>query len=207
MFVVVGVSGAIDFALFYASGQVMDRFGRLWAALPAMLLMGAVAPLSGRLCDRFGSAITIAGGGVAIGLYVKPEALLAQAPGAAAPQLSPLSFITVAPDGIVTIVAKNPEIGQGIKTSLPQILADELDVDWKNVRLVQADLDEVKYGVVERVMKDIETLVKNSAPFAGQTIRDVVTVNGVRDRLRVLLVVCRRWMSWPQPFICRDRAP
>lgn len=38
---VVGVSGALDFALFYASGQVMDRFGRLWAALPAMLLMGA----------------------------------------------------------------------------------------------------------------------------------------------------------------------
>jgi MFS family permease len=37
---VVGVSGAVDFALFYASGQVMDRFGRLWAALPAMLLMG-----------------------------------------------------------------------------------------------------------------------------------------------------------------------
>jgi MFS family permease len=38
---VVGISGAIDFALFYASGQVMDRYGRLWAALPAMLLMGA----------------------------------------------------------------------------------------------------------------------------------------------------------------------
>ena len=37
---VVGISGAIDFALFYASGQVMDRFGRLWAALPATLLMG-----------------------------------------------------------------------------------------------------------------------------------------------------------------------
>jgi MFS family permease len=37
---VVGVSGAIDFALFYVSGIVMDRFGRLWAALPAMILMG-----------------------------------------------------------------------------------------------------------------------------------------------------------------------
>jgi MFS family permease len=38
---VVGIAGAIDFALFYASGQVMDRFGRLWASMPAMLLMGA----------------------------------------------------------------------------------------------------------------------------------------------------------------------
>lgn len=38
---VVGVAGAIDFALFYASGQVMDRFGRLWAVLPAMLLIGS----------------------------------------------------------------------------------------------------------------------------------------------------------------------
>ena len=38
---VVGVSGALDFALFYASGQVMDRYGRLWAALPSMLLMSA----------------------------------------------------------------------------------------------------------------------------------------------------------------------
>lgn len=37
---VVGVSGALDFVLFYASGQIMDRFGRLWAALPSMLLMG-----------------------------------------------------------------------------------------------------------------------------------------------------------------------
>lgn len=37
---VIGVSGAVDFALFYVSGQIMDRFGRLWSALPAMLIMG-----------------------------------------------------------------------------------------------------------------------------------------------------------------------
>ena len=89
----------------------------------------------------------LAGGGVVFSLYLKPKAGLAQAPGAqpAAP-LSPVSFIRVAPDGIVTIMSKNPEIGQGIKTSLPMIIADELDVDWKDVRLQQADLDEVKYG-------------------------------------------------------------
>jgi isoquinoline 1-oxidoreductase beta subunit len=89
----------------------------------------------------------LAGGGLAIAAYLDPvHHLFAQGPGrGAAPALAPAAFIKVARNGTVTIIGKNPEIGQGIKTTLPMLIAEELDVDWSNVIVEQGDLDQ-KYG-------------------------------------------------------------
>ncbi len=59
---------------------------------------------------------------------------------------NPLAFVSIGDDGTVTIVCHRSEMGQGVRTGMPMIVADELEADWKRVRVAQAPGDEKKYG-------------------------------------------------------------
>ncbi len=87
----------------------------------------------------------IAGGGMLLTSYLSPVTDLAEAM-TPLDDFTPNAFIKITSDGAITIMAKNPEIGQGVKTMLPMIIADELGADWKTVKIEQALFDPVAYG-------------------------------------------------------------
>jgi isoquinoline 1-oxidoreductase beta subunit len=94
---------------------------------------------------EFLKVTSLVGGGLLFASYVETASALSAFAAPGATDFVPNAFIRITPDGIVTIIAKNPEIGQGVRTMLPMLIADELDVEWKTVRVEQADLDTTKF--------------------------------------------------------------
>src|SRR4029077_17264673 len=95
-------------------------------------------------------ALGLAGGFVLAAPVLSRPALAAYETGAGKMPhgvvVDPRVFVAIAPDGTVTIVAHRSEMGTGVRTSLPLIVAEEMDADWSRVRVQQAHGDEVKYG-------------------------------------------------------------
>src|ERR1700680_1981840 len=88
-----------------------------------------MSPLSRR---EFVAAGVAAGAGLVIGFYLPHKASLEKE------SFSPNGYLRITPDNKVTIVVARSEMGQGVRTALPMILAEELEADWKQIEIEQA---------------------------------------------------------------------
>ena len=88
----------------------------------------------------------IVGGGFVLSAFTPTAAHAAADPDAAVASAELNAFVRVSSDGKITIYSANPEMGQGIKTALPMIIAEELGARWEDVEVLQAPVDEEKFG-------------------------------------------------------------
>jgi isoquinoline 1-oxidoreductase beta subunit len=92
------------------------------------------------------------------------------------------SYLSISPDGIITIMSPNPELGQNIKTSFPLIVAEELDADWSKVKVLQAPLDPSRF---ERQV----TGGSGAVPHSWERLRKA----GATARQMLIEAAARKW--------------
>ena len=124
----------------------------------------------------------LAGGGMMLGTLLEPFTASGAAAAKAAVDFTPNAYIRITPDGLVTIIAKNPEIGQGVKTMLPMIVTDELDVEWSSVTVEQAPFDPTRF---ERQSAG----GSNATPSSWEPMRRV----GAAGRQMLIAAAAQQW--------------
>ena len=87
----------------------------------------------------------VTAGGFVLGVAFEDADAQASGEKTGSAAFAPSAFLSISRDGIV-IFATQPEIGQGVKTSLPMIVAEELDADWSKVRVEQSPIDAKRFG-------------------------------------------------------------
>lgn len=109
--------------------------------------MTAKSELQITALSRRSFLVTVGTAGVAVAFGGLPSvALGAETAVAATGDFAPNVWVTIATDGIVSIICPASEMGQGVMTSLPLLIAEEMDADWDKVRIIQAPSDAEKYG-------------------------------------------------------------
>jgi len=114
-------------------------------------------------------------------LFAKAASATGGGPTIDATVFHPSVFLGIQPDGTVLIVAHRTEMGNGVRTSLPRILADELDADWARVKVIQGDGDE-RYG-------SQDTDGSHSVREFFDTLRET----GATARLMLIRAAAKQW--------------
>ena len=100
----------------------------------------------GKLSRRgFLKVSALAGGGMMLG-FSWTAALAAEELGTLVGSRELDAYVKIASDGTITIYSANPEMGQGVKTALPMIVAEEMGAKWADVRVLQAPIDQARFG-------------------------------------------------------------
>ncbi len=128
----------------------------------------------------------LVGGAFVLSARFIPEPLWAAEGDAAAPAFEPSLWMSIGPDGIVTIVAHRSEMGCGSRTALPLVVADELDADWSKVKIDQATGDP-KYG-------DQDTDGSHSVRSSFDLMRQV----GATGRVMLINAAAAQWGVSPK---------
>uniref|UniRef100_A0A7V3E647 Xanthine dehydrogenase family protein molybdopterin-binding subunit n=1 Tax=Ignavibacterium album TaxID=591197 RepID=A0A7V3E647_9BACT len=93
---------------------------------------------------EFIKVVSVSGGGIILATYIPFNNLFAKT-GDDPKIFSPCVYLKIDSNGVVTVIVHRSEMGQGVKTALPMLIAEELEVDWENIVIEQADAD-TKYG-------------------------------------------------------------
>jgi isoquinoline 1-oxidoreductase beta subunit len=126
----------------------------------------------------------IAGAGFSLGIEFRPSA--ARAAAAAAPDFSPLVWLKMHPNGTTTVVLNHIEMGQGITTGLPMMLADELDIPFSSVSF---ELSPVAPAYYNPFWHGIFTAGSKSTPTMGPVMRKA----GATARAMLVAAAAQKW--------------
>ena len=126
-----------------------------------------------------------AGGAFVLGFFLPGLARAMNEEAAAGGSFAPNAFVRIGSDNVVTIIVGRSEMGQGVLTSLPQLVADELDADWKSVRWEQspASADYNRPGIPIMITGGSFSVRSSWEPLrkAGATARAMLVAAAARE--------------------------